>query len=222
MFLYLHYFHIFWSSSPIPQFYNFHIPKLPYIFIPLSPSSPIQEFNNSLTPIFLNSTNPLMPLSLHSLFPFPLLHIHIFPYSQFPIIPYSLYFPFFFKFADFLVKVTVILEPYDMHFRVRFKIWPFSGQNWVKIPLAPRGVLAPVSAQNRVNWEGRGLPHSIFPLAILLFLLLRSPYKITEPYDVPFCVSFKICPFSSENRVNENSRKKRSSNHRTLIFLESG
>ena len=146
MFLYLHYFHIFWSSSPIPQFYNFHIPKLPYIFIPLSPSSPIQEFNNSLTPIFLNSTNPLMPLSLHSLFPFPLLHIHIFPYSQFPIIPYSLYFPFFFKFADFLVKVTVILEPYDMHFRVRFKIWPFSGQNWVKIPLAPRGVLAPVSA----------------------------------------------------------------------------
>ena len=96
-----------------------------------------------------------------------------------------------------------ITEPYEMPFWVRFEIWPFSGQN-------------------RVNWEGRGLPHSIFPLAILLFLLLRSPYKITEPYDVPFCVSFKICPFSSENRVNEDSRKKRSSNHRTLIFLESG
>ena len=90
-------------------------------------------------------------------------------------------------------------------FLVEFEIWQCSGQN-------------------RVNWGGGrigGFPQ-FFPPGILLFVILGSPYKITEPYDVPFCVSFKICPFSSENRVNENSRKKRSSNHRTLIFLESG
>ena len=41
---------------------------------------------------------------------------------------------------------------------------------------------------------GGGSPPKI-SLGILIFLLLGSPYKISEPYDMPFWVRFEIWPF---------------------------
>jgi hypothetical protein len=34
---------------------------------------------------------------------------------------------------------------------------------------------------------GRGGPRNIFLVGILIFLLLRSPCKISKTYDNPFC-----------------------------------
>jgi hypothetical protein len=36
-------------------------------------------------------------------------------------------------------------------------------------------------------WGGRGGPRFFLGVGILIFLLLRSPYKIAKPYDNPFC-----------------------------------
>ena len=54
------------------------------------------------------------------------------------------------------------LEPYDKPFWNIFENSPFSGQN-------------------RVNWGGRGGHRNSFFIGILLFLLLRSPCKNSEP-----------------------------------------
>ena len=77
-----------------------------------------------------------------------------------------------------------------------------------KFPLVPSGVLAPGSAHarpsaqppstiaeifrrtclqsNLQNFQGQGAG-SKFVLPEFLFLLVRSPCKISEPYDNPFC-----------------------------------
>ena len=51
-------------------------------------------------------------------------------------------------------------EPYDKPFWNIFENSPFSGQN-------------------RVNWGGKGGPRNSFFIGILIFLLLRSPRKVS-------------------------------------------
>ena len=46
--------------------------------------------------------------------------------------------------------------------------------------------LPPFSAQKCHSAGGRGGPRIMFLIGILIFLLLRSPRKISEPYDNPF------------------------------------
>ena len=45
---------------------------------------------------------------------------------------------------------------------------------------------SPLFSQNRVIWRGRGGPRNFFPNGILIFLWVRSPCKISKPYDKPF------------------------------------
>ena len=44
---------------------------------------------------------------------------------------------------------------------------------------------SPFSGQNRVILGGRGGPRNFFFIGILLFLLLRSPCKVSNSYDMP-------------------------------------
>ena len=46
--------------------------------------------------------------------------------------------------------------------------------------------IPPFSAQKSHSAGGRGGPRIIFLVGILIFLLLRSPCKISKPYDNPF------------------------------------
>ena len=67
-------------------------------------------------------------------------------------------------------------------------------------------------AQCRNSWfRGEGgvkeVSKMFFSHEILIFLLLGSNYKISEPYHIyHFWVSFEICPFSGQNRVNWEGR----------------
>ena len=47
---------------------------------------------------------------------------------------------------------------------------------------------------------GGGLPDD-FLIGILIFLVVKSPYKISEPYNNPFC------DFSNGGANNKNNKK---------------
>ena len=61
--------------------------------------------------------------------------------------------------------------------------------------------ISPFSGQNRVILGGRGGPRIIFFIGILLFLLLRSPCKVSNSYDMP------LLGFSNGGGYNKKKRK---------------
>ena len=44
-----------------------------------------------------------------------------------------------------------------------------------------------LSAQNRVNWGGRGGPRIFFSIGMFIFLWVRTPCKKLKSYDTPLC-----------------------------------
>ena len=83
---------------------------------------------------------------------------------------------------DFL---CILFTPTPAH--ARPSAWPpidTSGNFSAHVSAESLFEISPFSGQNRVILGGRGGPRIIFFIGILLFLLLRSPCKVSNSYDM--------------------------------------